>query len=134
MSLRIHTIAGRAVVALPAEVDITNIEDVRAAARTQLWEPLPRLREIVFDLSGTTFLGTETAHLISDTRRRGRDHGVAVHVLAPSPLHRRVLECLGLGADLTRPDPEPGPDPFADQDVGRERAWLPRQRGPLQGD
>ncbi|MFC1401844.1 MULTISPECIES: STAS domain-containing protein [Streptacidiphilus] len=118
MPLRVHTSAGRAVIALPEEVDINNIEAIRVVARTQVWGALPQLREIVFDLTGTAYFGTEAVHLIRDTRRRGLDHGVCVFVVCLSPMHRRLLSSMGLGPDIVPPDP------------AHSRIRLPRQRGP----
>ncbi|MEY9967012.1 anti-anti-sigma factor [Streptacidiphilus sp. MAP12-16] len=96
MSLHIRTLPGCVVVTLPPEVDLANIGQVTLCARDQLWDRLAELRAVVFDLTRTSFIGSEAGGLITETWHRGRQAGVPVCVAAPSPLHRRILQVLGL--------------------------------------
>ncbi|MEY9966942.1 anti-anti-sigma factor [Streptacidiphilus sp. MAP12-16] len=96
MPLRVRTLKGCAIVTLPAEVDLANIDHLRFCARNQLWDHLPELSDVVFDLTHVSFMGSEGGALIIDTWRRGQQAGVPVRVAAPSLLHRRILQALGL--------------------------------------
>ncbi|MEY9969359.1 anti-anti-sigma regulatory factor [Streptacidiphilus sp. MAP12-16] len=96
MTLRIRSLQGCTVVTLPTEVDLANIDHLRFGVRNQLWNRLPELPAVVFDLTHASFIGWEASALIIETWHRGRHAGVPIRVAAPTRLHRRILQLSGL--------------------------------------
>jgi anti-anti-sigma factor len=88
-------VSGVPVVKLAGEVDISNVDAVRAAV-VQVVSRAPG--QLIFDLSGLTFMDSSGIAVLLQSAER-----VNVEVRNPSPVVRRIFECTGI-ADILHVD------------------------------
>ncbi len=84
--------AGRTVLALRGEIDLSNVEDLSELIEARL-KPADR---VVFDLSGVEFMDTSGIALLVTTVNAVAD----AEISSPSRQVRRVLEASGLTSVL----------------------------------
>lgn len=96
MPLRIQTVGACVVVALPPVVDNAHIAEVNAPLQVRVWDSVPPPRTVILDLSPVQFIDTPGVALINWAHRRGRERGIGVRVVAPTPSQRRILDMLGV--------------------------------------
>jgi anti-sigma B factor antagonist len=88
-----------AVVALPAEIDVTNARDVRTqltAAAAQ-----PGVQVVIADMTGTVFCDTSGVRAFVLAHQRAAHDGTELRLLRPCVNVMRVLEMTGLDQMLT---------------------------------
>jgi anti-anti-sigma factor len=82
-----------AVVSLPAEIDISNAEDVRDTLLAVLNRGVSVL---IVDMTGTTFCGCAGVSAITRAYLRARADGGQVRLAARAPIVRRLLALTGV--------------------------------------
>jgi anti-sigma B factor antagonist len=88
-----------AMVALPAEIDVTNARDVRAqltAATVQ-----PGVQVVIADMTGTTFCDNSGVRALVQAHQRAARNGTELRLLRPCVNVMRVLEMTGFDQMLT---------------------------------
>ena len=101
-----------ATITLPAEVGITNADQVRDELLRAI-DDGPEL--LMVDMTGTAYCAAAGIHVLMDARGRAEDAGIGLRVAAGAPTVRRVLQLTGadrligvypsLEAALMGPDP-----------------------------
>jgi anti-anti-sigma factor len=101
-----------ATIALPAEVGITNADQVRE----ELFRAIDGGPELLMvDMTGTSYCAVAGIHVLMDARGRAGEAGIGLRVAAGAPTVRRILQLTGadrlidvypsLEAALMGPDP-----------------------------
>jgi anti-anti-sigma factor len=81
-----------ATITLPAEVGVTNADQVRAEL-LQAISGGPEL--LVVDMTGTSYCGAAGIHALMRARGRAGDAGIGLRVVISTPTVRRILELTG---------------------------------------
>jgi anti-anti-sigma factor len=79
------------VVTVPAEVDVTNTDEVRRALLSAASQDVPVL---IIDMSGTTFCDSTGVQAIIATYRQTAANGTELRLVAPAML--RILTVIGV--------------------------------------
>ncbi|MFI9610990.1 STAS domain-containing protein [Streptomyces sp. NPDC052023] len=97
---RVRDLPGCTLLALPAEIDLGNGAALRAAATAVADARADELRLLVLDFTGTEFMDSQGARLVSDVRHHLPAH-VRLRVVAPpGGVPNRVLEVTGVRRDV----------------------------------
>lgn len=88
-----------ALVALPAEIDITNARDVRRQITAAVLRP--GVRVVTVDMTATTFCDSMGFRALLQSHQQATRHGAELRVVNPGPDVRRVLNLTGLDRVLT---------------------------------
>lgn len=83
-----------AIVALPAEVDISNADRLRDQLLLVISEGAA---DVVADMSATTFCDSSGVHALIRAHKRADSQGGKLHVVTGSPAVLRVFGLLGVG-------------------------------------
>ena len=83
---------GYATITLPAEVGLTNADQVREELFGAI-DDGPEL--LVVDMTGTSYCAAAGIHVLMDARGRAEDAGIGLRVAAGAPTVRRVLQLTG---------------------------------------
>ena len=83
---------GYATITLPAEVGLTNADQVREELFGAI-DDGPEL--LVVDMTGTSYCAAAGIHVLMDARGRADDAGIGLRVAAGAPTVRRVLQLTG---------------------------------------
>jgi anti-anti-sigma factor len=86
-------------VALPAEIDISNARDVRGQIIAAALRPGVSI--VIADLTATTFCDSMGARAFVQAHQRAARNGTELRLLRPARAVMRVLELLGLDQVLT---------------------------------
>jgi anti-anti-sigma factor len=81
-----------ATITLPAEVGITNADQVRAELLRAI-DDGPEL--LIVDMTGTSYCAVAGVHVLVWARRRAADAGIGLRVAVGAPIVRRVLQLTG---------------------------------------
>jgi anti-sigma B factor antagonist len=87
-----------AIVALPAEVDMSNAERLREQLLAAIGEGAT---EVVADMSGTTFCDSSGVHALLQARKCAVGRGGGLHVVTASRSVLRLFDLLGLSTLVT---------------------------------
>jgi anti-sigma B factor antagonist len=79
-------------ITLPAEVGITNADQVRAELLRAI-DDGPEL--LIVDMTGTSYCAVAGVHVLVWARRRAADAGIGLRVAVGAPIVRRVLQLTG---------------------------------------
>ncbi|AXE87072.1 STAS domain protein [Streptomyces sp. Go-475] len=91
---------GRVHLAMPAEIDFCNAEELLPLVVSAVEARRDRLDVLVLDLTHTSFMDSQGVRLINDIRQRLRP-GARVRLVArPEGVASRVLELTGLRRDV----------------------------------
>ncbi|CAL9307897.1 MULTISPECIES: STAS domain-containing protein [Streptomyces] len=91
---------GRVHLAMPAEIDFCNAEELLPLVVSAVEARGDRLEVLVLDLTRTSFMDSQGVRLINDVRHRLRP-GARVRLVArPDGVASRVLELTGLRRDV----------------------------------
>jgi anti-sigma B factor antagonist len=82
-----------ATVALPAEVSITNADQVRAELFRAV-DDGPEL--LIVDMTGTSYCAAAGIHVLVDARDRAAAAGIGLRVAVVAPTVRRILQLTGV--------------------------------------
>jgi anti-anti-sigma factor len=96
--------ARRAVVPLPAEIDITN---AREKGRDLLAAVLPGVTAVIADMTATTFCDASGAHMLALANSQARTQKIRLILVVPSAAVLRALSLTGLDPPAAGL-PEPG--------------------------
>jgi anti-sigma B factor antagonist len=131
-----------AVVAMPAEIDVTNADQVRGALQAALDQGAAA---IIADLSGTVFCDSRGLHALIGAHRRAAASGVRVLFVIGAGQVRRLFTLTGMDtvlavypslgdalAEQTAPQDPSGP--AADLPGGVKKAPAGVRRGPSDDD
>ena len=99
IGLSVEMINGVPVVAAPEEIDITNVDGLRAAL-SQAAEDRPGT--LVIDLTGTRFCDSAGLHAFVDAHKRARAEGGRVLLAVSGTAVLRILEISGIDRVLPR--------------------------------
>ena len=88
----LHVVPPAALMVLAGEIDLHNVEQLRAALAAVVANPV---RVLVVDLSALGFASLGALASIADTAQALSVRGGRVQVRGARPLHRRVLDLLG---------------------------------------
>jgi anti-sigma B factor antagonist len=97
-SYPVRRFGGWAIVALPAEVDMSNAERLREQLLVVVGEGAT---DVVADMSGTTFCDSSGIHALLQARKRAVAQGGRLHVVTASRSVLRLFDLLGLGRLIT---------------------------------
>jgi anti-anti-sigma factor len=89
---------GTVVVSIAGEVDIANVDKVRAAFAPSLADPTVQL--VVCDLSRVTFFACSALSALLDVRHQLAERGARIRVVAQNPAVIRPIMVTGLGDTL----------------------------------
>jgi anti-sigma B factor antagonist len=81
-----------ATITLPAEVGVTNAEQVRKELLRAI-DDGPGL--LIVDMTGTSYCAAAGVHVLVDARGRAADAGIGLRVAASAPTVRRILQLTG---------------------------------------
>jgi len=95
----VEVIGGVPVVAAPAEIDITNAEELRAALRQAAGNGRGPL---VVDLTRTSFCDSAAIHALVDAHKRAQAEGGQVLLAVSGAAVPRIFELTGLDRVLSR--------------------------------
>ncbi|MFD0383392.1 STAS domain-containing protein [Streptomyces stramineus] len=107
------------VVTFPDVVDIENAPGMRHALRGIIQAHGPTCHALIADLSASRFATATTLSVLVEARLLAQDCGMALYVVAPAPLTRKVFALTGLREvmplyrsldDIPLPEPQPQPD------------------------
>ncbi|MBT2383721.1 STAS domain-containing protein [Streptomyces sp. ISL-11] len=84
------------VVTFPDVVDIENAPGIRDALRTAIRTHGDVCRTLVADLSASRFATATALSVLVEARNLARTKGMALYVVAPAPLTRKVFTLTGL--------------------------------------
>jgi anti-sigma B factor antagonist len=88
---KLRWVGQHAVVDMPAEIDVTNAEEIRQALLSAASHEAVVL---VIDMSGTTFCDSAGVHAIIDTRKQAAMTGTQLRLAATAML--RILTLVGI--------------------------------------
>jgi anti-sigma B factor antagonist len=97
-SYPVRRFGGWAIVALPAEVDMSNAERLREQLLAVIGEGAT---DVVADMSGTTFCDSSGVHALLQARKRVVAQGGRLRVVTASRSVLRLFDLLGLGTLIT---------------------------------
>jgi anti-sigma B factor antagonist len=97
-SYPVRWFSGWAIVALPAEVDMSNAEALREQLLVVIGEGAT---DVVADMSGTTFCDSSGVHALLQARKSAVAQGGRLHVVTASRSVLRLFDLLGLGRLVT---------------------------------
>ena len=81
-----------ATITLPAEVGVTNADQVREELLRAI-DDGPEL--LMVDMTGTSYCAAAGVHVLVDARGRAADAGIGLRVAAGAPTVRRILQLTG---------------------------------------
>jgi anti-anti-sigma factor len=88
--------AGRVVVAVSGEVDVTNAEGIAAL----IANVAARARWLIVDLAGLRFIDCAGIRVLAAAARQARQAGGGLVLAAPAPLVLRTLDLIGVIPDV----------------------------------